>query len=297
MKVSPFQEPQLRCILRIREIQDAIRRGPTRASLKNLLAEETAALWQLTHRLIRTAIRTCLSRRVARSYRSSPKGESVSTEDDYVHEGAVTLMRCVDGYDEQNGTLFSTYLTTAVRNRMNYLLTMDSPLKMSETVLGRIQRATQAFISAHGRDPDPDELEDYGITGEDLEFVSNARRLRSVPGHSSSDEQDPEFYDHLEQRRERRPDDVAAQKDAVSRIVDLVRLLRTVHVHAPAIVRARLGIDPGGSLTGSTLSFENIGKIIGVNADSVERIYKLALRKLQERMGVEEPASSRLSRP
>lgn len=131
LEASPYQAAQLGCIRRIRELQTAIGVERENALLQRELREATDELWQLTRRLVRYTINRCLRTR----------GETVITVDDLENEGALVLMKALDGYNEELGA-FSTYLSVAVRRRVTeVLMASGGTIKISPALLQKVSKA------------------------------------------------------------------------------------------------------------------------------------------------------------
>ena len=272
LEVSPYQAAQLACIRRIRELQTAIGVGRENVLLQTELREATDELWHLTRRLVRYTINRCLR----------TQGETVITVDDLENEGALVLMKAIDGYNEELGA-FSTYLSVAVRRRVTeVLMASGGTIKISPALLQKVSKARREFRAEHGRDAEPEELASYGVTTEDLALISRARGVFSGSQEYAGNDEGKSLESDFADGREEMPDAIVEREDLISGIVGSVDRLSEVDRRAPMIVRARFGIREDGALTGETRTFEAIGRDLGISTERVRQIFDRALRQMQE---------------
>jgi DNA-directed RNA polymerase specialized sigma subunit len=89
---------------------------------------------------------------------------------------------------------------------------------------------------------------------------------------------------------DRQSEDVS---DSLPRSEDVLKVLAAIDIIARrspkmgAILKARLGIAPDGTLTGQTRTFGDIAQELGMFRQAVEKSYKQGMKQLRKRFGVE----------
>jgi RNA polymerase primary sigma factor len=209
---------------------------------------------------------------VARLYRSSARVERI----ELMQAGTCGLLRALERYDPKLDTPFWAYASWWVRQSMQQLVAeLTSPVVLSDRALrqlARIRVAQREHLQAHGREPTPRELaEQTGLVVDQVvPLVAATRTPRALDapiegGQSSVGDQlpDPSGEDALE----RVPQDLATR--------ELPSLLSTLSERELAVIRGRYGLG------GPEQTLRALGERLGVSAERVRQIERLALEKLQ----------------
>ncbi len=264
-----LSKEQVQRVRRIRELQAD---DPDAPASEREIQEEFARLFASVRGLVRSIVKRCLGRR----------STTTLTVDDLESESMLVLYKAVEGFDEAKGD-FAGYFAVGVARRVQAVLRNDRLIHGSDALQQELWEAQQDFFKRTGRDPSDAELvEEYGFTQQSLDDIRRANRI--VRGSTSSEEGEASFESSFEGRREDSPDFVPELADDIRVIVEGLRFLDK---DAAQIVRARLGIEEDGTLTGEGMSWREIATLIGESTAWVKDLYKRGIARLQEAM---EPA-------
>jgi RNA polymerase primary sigma factor len=209
---------------------------------------------------------------VARLYRGSARVDRM----ELMQAGTCGLLRALERYDTTLDTPFWAYASWWVRQGMQQLVAeLTSPVVLSDRALrqlARIRVAQREHLQAHGREPTTRELaEESGLVVEQvLPLVAATRTPRALDAPMEGGQarvgdqlEDPSGEDALE----RVPQDLAAQQ--------LPRLLAALTDSERIVISGRFGLG------GPEQTLRALGEHLGVSAERVRQIERLALEKLQ----------------
>jgi RNA polymerase primary sigma factor len=213
---------------------------------------------------------------VARIYR----GCAAVSREELMQAGVVGLLRALDRFEPERGTPFWGYASWWVRQAMQQLVSeLGRPVVLSDRALrqlARVKDAEREHLQSCAREPTSAELAARaGLRREQVEqLIATERRPRALEQLVGANEDaGGTFGDRL-------TDPVA--EDAYERIpaqVDSDRLralLQGLDAREHAIVNARFGLD------GPERTLRQLGLMLGVSAERVRQVERVALDKLRE---------------
>lgn len=204
-------------------------------------------------------------------------GESL---DDLTQEGNIGLLKAVDRYDWRRGFRFSTYATWWIRQQIGYHVaskarTIRIPVHIYQG-LNRIERITQAFESAAGREPSFNEL------AERMEMLPAklVALLRTVPEPHCIDDVPIDSMIAIDARDAYvlpDPADVVGKTQLNLAVDGLISSLSTKDRREEQILRLRFGVGIDEALT-----LEEIGARFEVTRERIRQVEAKALSKLRK---------------
>jgi len=258
-------------IERGRAAEAKLQSGRLRSETSIRKAKETAGKGkEARQRFIRANLRLVVS--VARRYQV--QGLPFL---DLVQEGNIGLMRALDLFDWRRGFKFSTYATWWIRQAVTRAIAeRGRQIRVPVHVHDKIRilsRIRAEFSQTRGREATPQELvERMGLPIEEVERLIEVERREPVSLQLPVGE-DTELGDLLAD--EQSPPD--AVEDAMLREEIGRAVMNELDPRERRVLVLRYGLG-----NGHTMTFRDVGKIIGLSGERVRLIEREALQKLRQ---------------
>jgi RNA polymerase primary sigma factor len=199
---------------------------------------------------------------------------------DLLQEGNIGLMRAAERFEYRRGYKFSTYATWWIRQAVTRAIadqsrTIRTPVHIFERI-GRVARATRAFVQEFGREPTPDELSRK--TQLTTSQIATARRAAKDPLSLEApmgEDEDRRVGDSLEDGSI--PSPLAAAME--TRLAEhAALLLEDLTPREAEVIRLRFGI---GDKVEHTL--QEIAERFSVSRERIRQIEEKALERIRRR--------------
>ncbi len=201
---------------------------------------------------------------------------------DLIEEGNLGLLRAVQRFDPARKCRFSTYATWWIRQAIRRALvntakTVRVPSYMVE-IIAKWKTLQNEFTQKHGRKPDMHEMaEAMDLGSEGLEILKRAINASDNFSRPVSLDVMWPTNEVADLKESSSPDkSVLSQMDSER----IETLLRSINEREAAVLRLRYGLYDGQPMT-----LGDIGKRLRITRERVRQIEKIALRKLNKRLG------------
>lgn len=205
--------------------------------------------------------------------------------EDFVSEGNIGLIRCIEKFDPQLDLAFSTYATVWIKQKCQRLIETDL---LSVDLPVRVYQDCMRFIKykedLKHQNPDITDDEVFGYLGFTKCQIRSVReglksfRVRSLNQAvgSSNGDSDAELGDFVSDTLTKSPEEEAIESTMKTKLEELMHACLTPK--ECAILKLRFGFTSGSEMT-----LEEIGRIYNVTRERIRQIQDKSLIKLRRK--------------
>jgi RNA polymerase primary sigma factor len=198
---------------------------------------------------------------------------------DLISAGTEGLIKSVDKFDLNRGTVFLTYAGWWIKQCIyNTIYAHGEEIRLpisQRLIVIKILDATNKFLQTHSRNPSVEELVELtGVDAAQIDFLSQySNKLLSIDDFIGGDEEGNQLCDVI-------PDEEDPLDDQINRkfvLSDLDNMLDTLSNREQDLLRMYFGIgmDPVDSKT--------ISEMFGVGKERIRQMKETALRRLKKK--------------
>lgn len=203
-------------------------------------------------------------------------------QEDLVQEGNMGLMHAAHKFNPFRGFKFSTYASTWINQYIRRYLadhqrTIRIPAHLADDV-GRVRKAARALQQSSGRRPS--DIAIVRETGLSLELVKTILSLDGPPVSldspmSAHDDESGSLYEVTHDLNAEDPEMAHLQSERSHLLNDMIDSLPD---REALVLRYRFGIG-----TGTRLTLEETGELLGVSRERIRQIETLAIKRLRSK--------------